>query len=172
MSKKAKSIVADVNNSQVISNTVARTASKKSVDKALELIRSRTFKKSIKRQADEEDETDHAINNCCIMSYTTSLMRINMSSAFTNNFSPTELRNAFRSQDWRSIQQLFVILLKCFYIETLAWKYAFLIFLSSPASDQSEFQEFIKMCIGINSANDGHLLEQLLSLQTKVLTDK
>lgn len=31
MSKKAKSIVADVNNSQVISNTVARTASKKSV---------------------------------------------------------------------------------------------------------------------------------------------
>ncbi|KAG8041543.1 hypothetical protein G9C98_002836 [Cotesia typhae] len=136
-------------------------------EKALELIRRRRHQKLLKRKGTLEPDLDHHVVANCITSLTAPLTRVNVASAFSKTFAPIEIRNALLSEEWPSVLKLFLILLKSEKGEPLVWRYAFLIYLRCPASDQCTFENFITMCRGTDPSNYSTLLEKLLSLSKR-----
>ncbi|KAH0534840.1 uncharacterized protein LOC123267021 [Cotesia glomerata] len=162
VSKNNPSTAEDQQNA--VSDVIPRVASKRSVEKALEFIRRRRNQKLLKRKGTLETDLEYKIVANCITSLTAPLTRVNVGSAFVRTFIPIEIRNALLNEEWPSVLKLFLMLLKSEKGEPLVWRYAFLIYLRCPASDQYTFEDFITMCRGTDPSNYSTLLEKLLSL--------
>ncbi|KAK0161108.1 hypothetical protein PV327_009621 [Microctonus hyperodae] len=146
------------------SEEIPRIAGKYSVNKAIGLLRTR-INKSSKRKIENDDEKQNKVDNYCAPNLIENTRRkVNVPSGFSHSYALLEMRNALMESNWSAMQQIFPLLLKCYCGQSIAWRYAFLIYLCSPASDQSQFQEFIEMCIGFESLN-GNSLEKLMSLK-------
>lgn len=124
--------------------------------------------KNKKRNRKEESER-YRETHCSTIAIEEKIKFDFMELGFRKRYALTEMRNALANQDWTSLQQMFGYLFESSYVEPIVWRYAFLIFLCSPVSDQSHLQEFIEMCLGFNVVENGILLEQLFSLQERTV---
>ncbi|KAK0089435.1 hypothetical protein PV325_007388 [Microctonus aethiopoides] len=143
---------------------IPRIAGKYSVNKAIGLLRTR-INKSSKRKMENDDEKQIKVDNYCAANLIESARKkTNVPAGFSHSYAMLEMRNALMESNWSAMQEIYPLLLKCYHGESVSWRYIFLIHLCSPASDLSQFQEFIEMCLGSESLNP-NLLEKLMSLK-------
>lgn len=123
------------------------------------------IKKSSKRKLENDDEKQNKVDNYCAANLIENAKKkSNVPAGFSHSYAMLEMQNAFMESNWSAMQQIFPLLLKCYHGESVSWRYIFLIHLCSPASDLSQFQEFVEMCLGTESL-DTNLLEKLMSLK-------
>jgi hypothetical protein len=76
------------------------------------------------------------------------------------------MRLCLMKHDWANLQRLFLLLLQFpNNKETILWRYALIILLHSPFSNEVYLEEFFNLCIGCQNDNYNYVLDQLITLR-------
>ncbi|XP_011499982.1 PREDICTED: uncharacterized protein LOC105363877 [Ceratosolen solmsi marchali] len=134
-----------------------------SVQKALALFA--TAKKNTKRKKIDKDEG----NSNKYSQYCNPIISNKINSTalyFLQSFALKEMRLCLMKHDWSNLQRLFLLLLQFpNKKETLIWRYALVILLHSPMSNEAHLKDFFNLCIGCQSDNYNYALNELITLK-------
>ncbi|XP_015601187.1 uncharacterized protein LOC107270580 [Cephus cinctus] len=151
-----------------------RRVGKGSVNKALDVLRSKVISRKRKTDNHNKETLNSKIESYCISTISDRRKkRKSPATIFNRSTAFLEMRSCLAHHDWRHLQELFHITLDApLEYEPNKWRYALILLMCSPDSSTSNLREFFELCLGNQAFEETNFLERIFSTKPSVEIDE